>query len=194
MPRFLPPCRARLQGWPKLAAQQKAIQSAAGFVHRKGEPVWWQRSSLGQLGQTAARLQDEAQVRHRRLAGKQLTRRPPCPVQNAGGDTLTSKIIPLGLSGVATVLLVPGLFSMCARLPRRPGTPACSLRLPDPLIDPAVAHLAHPAACPLPPPPAGTSASVSDTFIYQVQMGCTSRRASSELGPACLCLCCAGHV
>lgn len=52
------------QGWPKIAAEQKVMQTAPGFIHQKT------------------------------------------------GDALIYKYIPLGLSAVSTVLLVPGLFSM----------------------------------------------------------------------------------
>ncbi len=36
----------------------------------------------------------------------------PDPSPTAEGDMITSKVIPLALSGVAIVLLVPGLFKM----------------------------------------------------------------------------------
>jgi hypothetical protein len=52
------------QGWPKIAAEQKFMQTAPGFVHQKTK------------------------------------------------DALVYKYIPLGMSLGATVLLVPGLFSM----------------------------------------------------------------------------------
>lgn len=93
-----------LQGWPKIAAEQKFMQTAPGFVHRKSEA----EGASGPL-QTGERVQACSPVDELCPAAANnppLALATPLSTHFAAGDALVYKYIPLGMSAVATALLV----------------------------------------------------------------------------------------
>ena len=123
---FCRPCLCPA-GWARIAAQQKAIQSAPGFIHRRCAlprrcygatdvcPAGWALRRTLPPTPAAPAL---------RPCERPLT--SPPPLLPAGGDLVTSKVIPLLFGAVGTVVIVPGLYNMYTGQGERGGRTRCS--------------------------------------------------------------------